>query len=217
MSGIRYIGLLSLLMLGLAAGCGADERGNGSISAQEQASREVPDFAACLARHLATHPAATAQDVYKFVHQSVAGPGHLIPNKQEALVYLEQEIADMGGSSEPEPLYEELGGELDLVRLNLRPYVEQGGDAEGLVDAMQKTAAAVTLDPEEMSRRLRFAADLLTRSGQDEERDALLRLVQEFANQGYPALHHSEAYSVVYRPAYRVISRAQANALVIAQ
>jgi hypothetical protein len=45
------------------------------------------------------------------------------------------------------------------------------------------------------------------------ERDALVNLLDEYAGRGYPALHHSEGYAAAYRPAYRVISREQADSL----
>ena len=34
--------------------------------------------------HLDTHPHARGDDLYKFLHQTVYGPGHAIPNRQAA-------------------------------------------------------------------------------------------------------------------------------------
>jgi len=205
-SGTLSIFVISLTMLSLVPGTVL-------AIAPEPDAREFPPFTDSLTRHLTTHPVFTAQDVYKFVHHSVAGPGHLIPSKEEALAYLQYEIANLKEAAQSEPLYEELGGELDLVRLNLRPYVKKGGDPLRLVEAMQMTAASVTLNKEEMARRLRIGASLLAERGLQKERDTLVNMLEENASRGFPALHHSEGYGAAYHPAYRVISREQADAL----
>jgi len=200
-------------MLSLVPGCGANNPSTVGASAPKHAPQKSPHFTECLAQHLTTHPVSTARDVYKFIHQSVAGPGHIIPSKEKALAYLQHEIANLKEAHQREPLYEELGGELDLVRLNLRPYIKRGGDPQRLVEAMQITAASVTLDKEEMSRRLRIGASLLSKRGLHKERDALVNMLKEHASRGYPALHHSDVYGAAYHPAYRVISRKQADTL----
>ena len=208
-----YVFLISFIMLSLVGGCGANSPSAVRASTPEHAPRTSPHFSECLAQHLTTHPVFTAQDVYKFVHQSVAGPGHFMPGKEEALAYLQHEIANLKEAPQREPLYEELGGEPGLVRLNLRRYVKRGGDLQRLVEAMQITAASVTLNRDEMSRRLRIGASLLARRGLHKERDALVNMLKEYASRGYPALHHSERYGAAYHPAYRVISREQADTL----
>jgi len=198
--------LTSLIMLSLVPG---------TVRAidPEPVARKFPPFTESLDQHLTTHPVFTAQDVYKFVHHSVAGPGHFIPSKEDALAYLQHEIANLDEGPRDERLYEELGGELDLVRLNLRPYIERGGDPKRLVEAMQSTAAAVSLNEEEMSRRLRIGASLLSERGLDNEHDVLVSMLEKYASRGYPAFHHSERYGAAYHPAYRVISREQADRL----
>ena len=212
--GDKKLRFLGVILLGLLAACGVDNPETAPVTATAQAFRQPPDFAASLDRHLDTHPVVTAEDVYKFVHQSVAGPGHLVPSQAQALEYLQQEIEGLGESIASELLYEELGGEADLVRMNLRPYIKRGGDAQRLVEAMQVTAAAVALDVDEMSRRLAVAASRLAERGRIEESAALEDIARELAGAGYPALRHSDAYRAAYRPAYRVISRQQADTLV---
>lgn len=211
--GTLSIILISLTMLSLVPGCAVNNASTVRASGPEPALQKSRQFTECLDQHLTTHPAFTAQDVYKFAHQSVAGPGHLVPSEEKALAYLQYEIANLKEAPEREPLYEELGGELDLVRLNLRPYVKRGGDPQRLVEAMQITAASVTLDTGEMSRRLRVGAALLSERGLHKEHDALVNMLREYASRGYPALHHSERFGAAYHPAYRVISRNQADTL----
>ena len=212
-SDTKLIFVVCLIASGLASGCAAFAASAARGAAPGAAFRTYPDFTECLVEHFSTHPDLAAQDVYKFVHQSVAGPGHLIPGGQQALAYLQQEIAGLGEAPSGEPLYEALGGEYDLVRLNLRPYVKRGGDPERLVEAMQLTAAAVTLRETEMSKRLRIGAAMLSQRGLQAESDALVGMLEEYASQGFPALHHSDRYAAAYHPAYRVISRTQADRL----
>ena len=43
--------------------------------------------------HLGDHPLAGAEDLYKFLHQAVYGPGHAIPNSQAAADWMVRELA----------------------------------------------------------------------------------------------------------------------------
>jgi hypothetical protein len=73
--------------------------------------------------HLDDHPLACADDLYKFLHQAVYGPGHAIPNREAAAAWMEREIENLDPPHEGESSCEVLGGEPPLVRVNLRPFV----------------------------------------------------------------------------------------------
>jgi hypothetical protein len=155
--------------------------------------------------HLEGHPLAAAEDLYKFLHQAVFGPGHAIPDRQAAAAYLERELAGLGPPLENEPRCEPLGGDLPLVRVNLRPFVADGGDAGALTDTFVATANRHRTDDEEMATVLDLAARWLPCAGRGEQVSELRELAAEMAAQGYPAIHHSEIYREAYRPAYRVV------------
>lgn len=167
---------------------------------------EEPEWTGYLVAHLRRYPLATAEDVYKFVHQSVYGPAHFIPDVAAARAYLDEELATLPPGPPDEPLVEELS--VDMVRVNLRPFVAGGGDREALLAALVASAAAVRGEPETMRSRLAAACRVLEESGRDGEAGRLAVLSQRLAAEGFPARHHSDAYANAYRPAYRVILRA---------
>ena len=160
--------------------------------------------------HLDDHSVAGAEDLYKFLHQAVYGPGHAIPNPEAAAAWMERELADLGPSPEGEPACEDLGGEPPLVRVNLRPFVAGGGDPDLLVAAFVASANREWGNSHRMEIVLSLAASYVQCAGHGELSPELEALNNELAAQGYPAIHHSEAYLEAYRPAYRVVEEALA-------
>ncbi len=157
--------------------------------------------------HLARYPLAEAEDVYKFVHQSVFGPAHAVPSRAEARRYLDEELAALPPGPAGEPMFDALDDDQSLARLNLRPYVSAGGDVERLLDAFVATAARVHGDAAVMRRRLAAAAAVLRALGRAETARQLDALAADRAAGDYAAGHHSAVYRDTYHPAYRVVLR----------
>jgi hypothetical protein len=115
-----------------------------------------------------------------------------------------------------EDLLEPIDPENRLVRVNLRPMLrmkgeggkrkdrEGGADAEWLVSALVVSARRVKGDPEQMKRRL-AAAVRWCRKNLPRQAVELERMAARAEELGYPAFHHSSAYTRAYCPAYRVI------------
>jgi hypothetical protein len=164
-------------------------------------------WASLLRDHLARYPLAAAEDAYKFVHQSVFGPAHAILSRDDARRYLDEELAALPPGPAAEPMLDLLSDDPALVRVNLRPFVAEGGDRERLLDAFVATASRVHGDPTIMRERLGAAVAVLRELGRAKAADGLAELAADMARNGYPAAHHSEAYRVAYRPAYRVVLR----------
>ena len=160
-----------------------------------------------LREHLGAHPAAGAEDAYKLLHQSVFGPGHLIPDRGTAAHHLAQEWEGLGETLPGEPLLEPLSDDPPLVRVNLRPYRDAGGSPGALVDALTASAAGVAGDPALLAACLEGAVDVLREKRGEAAAEELRRLALRTAGEGYPAVHHSEGYRQAYRPAYRVLLR----------
>ena len=153
-----------------------------------------------------------ARDFYKLIHQGVYGPGHIISSAAAAHKALVCELAalqvrspkDKGRMSESK--LETVDPVGRLVRVNLRPLFGQGGstDTEWLVSAMVESAWRVKGDPEQMKRRL-AAAVRWCRTNLPRQAAELERMAAWTEESGFPAFHHSSAYTKAYRPAYRVI------------
>jgi hypothetical protein len=164
------------------------------------------DRVAALADHLRRHPEAEATDAYKFLHQGVFGPGHMVSDRAAAARYLEGELAGLSSGDAFEPLCEPLGGDPSLVRIHLRPLVSAGHDPDHLVDAFVASANSVRGNTDDMVRALDASVAWLSTEGRDRLGAELSQLKSELETEAFPALHHSRAYSDAYHPAYRVVA-----------
>jgi hypothetical protein len=165
--------------------------------------------------HVARYPASGLLDVYKLLHQATFGPGHLIPNKRAAREWLEQESTLLTPAFS-EPLVESIHPENEIVRLHLRPYLARRGKLKLLVEAFVHTADVVEGDPQVMAARWRLFEMLCQPGGLFADRFALreARLLGMIrAKELWPAVHHSPDYQSAYQPAYRVLSRPEAESL----
>jgi hypothetical protein len=182
-------------------------------------------WSAVLTWHRERYPLLRAQDIYKLIHQSAFGPGHIIAGAVQARRMLREEMAALEVRSQEakakrqdpdEELLEAIEPGGRLVRVNLRPMLRMrdeggkrkgrdgGADAEWLTNALVESARRVRGNPEQMRRRL-SAAVRWCRENLPRQAAELERMAARAEESGYPAFHHSPAYSRAYRPAYRVI------------
>ncbi len=159
-----------------------------------------------LSEQLRRYPKIEAQDLYKLLHQSFFGAGHMVSDREDALAYLKQEVARMSSPSGPaEPLRESL---LDdrFERVHLRTFVAEGGELQALADDFVEAAAAPA-DRAGFERAAARVQVFLRERGRRALALALGELLRESRAHAYPARHHSEAYRQAYHPAYRVVKR----------
>lgn len=167
--------------------------------------------------HLVRYPAAGILDVYKLLHQGVFGIGHLIASKKAAREWLEHEFSQNNPAPD-EALVENIHPEGALVRLHLRPYLALTRAVTPLLDAMVRAAQQVQGDPDMLARRwawfeMACQPDRVY-AGRFEAREVRL-FGQVRAAESWPAVHHSPDYLDAYRPAYRVLTRSEAEALCV--
>ncbi len=183
------------------AACG----GWGTAHGPRPTTHAASPWSHLLRDHLARYPLAEAEDVYKLVHQSVFGPAHAVPSRDEAKRYLDEELAALAPGPAGEPLLDVLSDTPPLARLNLRPFVAAGGDRARLLDAFVATAATVHGDAAVMKEHLEIAIAVLRDLGREAMARQLDVLADDDALHGYPAGHHSATYRNAYHPAYRVV------------
>ncbi|MCU0291290.1 MAG: hypothetical protein MUF10_04785 [Thermoanaerobaculaceae bacterium] len=172
--------------------------GNPGVQPVEEGWRRV------VAAQLERYPEMQAEDVYKLAHQATFGPAHLITDEAAARRYLLAELGGVAADPAP-PLVEPLADNPRLVRVNLRPFKAAGGDPEVLLRALVATAASVSGEAAAMRGRLDVALEVLRERGRPAEAERLRVLGAALEARGFPAAHHSEAYTRSYRPAYRVV------------
>jgi len=146
------------------------------------------------------------QDLYKLLHQAALGSEHAVHDEQAARDWLERELVEMGDGPD-DPLIDPLSPDGRILRIHLRPYLRAGKDPESLLQAFIQTANSWSGSWEKLKKYGAAAARLAqagTGSIQREEMEAFFTKMEE---QDFPAVHHSEVYQRLYRPAYRVVAR----------
>ena len=189
--------LIALVILVAATAAGSES--------DQTPVENVGNIMVAFGAHLDDHPFAGAEDLYKFLHQAVYGPGHAISDREAAEARMEREIESLDPPIEGELSCEALGGEPPLVRVNLRPFVADRGDPDLLLDAFVSSAEPKRGESRRMTTVLSLAASYVQCAGRGELAPELKELSTELAEKGYPAVHHSEAYVEAYKPAYRVV------------
>lgn len=151
--------------------------------------------------HARRYPSWQVQDVYKLVHQAALGPAHMVTNAETARAWLMRELAEMG-EGPAEPVIDPISADGDIVRVHLRPYLAGGGDPETVLAAFLETANEYHGELDTLEAYLGQVA----RNGAFPipPMEAFFR---EMKGRGFPAVHHSDVYKDLYRPAYRVIGR----------
>jgi hypothetical protein len=174
----------------------------------------APASLALAGEHLRRYPAMQAIDVYKLLYQACRGPGHAVTDATAARRWLERE-AQSAARDPAQLLIEDLAPLGPFVRVYLAPYLSSGRSLEALANAFV-TSTAVTLanttSLAETCRQLAAAVATGALAG------APADLPAQFAAlgaEGFPAVHHSERYRTLYRPAYRVIAHAELAGLDI--
>ncbi len=124
-----------------------------------------PFFDAVLREQAKRYALMQPADLYKLVHQAILGPSHLFIGSNSNLESgLNVEIAEIGPAPalEPdEPEVEVLDPQLNLARVNLRPYLQHGGKVENLVRAIAQTAREHRGDRAEFLGALQRAEEMI--------------------------------------------------------
>lgn len=159
-----------------------------------------------LADQIARYPQMEIQDLYKLLFQAVMGSEHAISILDAARSWLKRELENLPEGPD-EPAIDVIAPDSNIVRVNLRPFIQSGGDPSSLLDAFVRTANEYRGTTE----RLRLYWSFAERMAEDgqlpfERTDmrAFFKLVEE---DEFPAVHHSTRYENAYHPAYRVIKQ----------
>lgn len=160
------------------------------------------ELSAILQAHFQQHQAVQPQDVYKLLFQRVFGPEHLIDNLRAVQERLYLEVLHLPEAPTTLPVVEPLS--LVLCRVNLLPFIRQGGSVSGLWKALRQTVHDYQPGTQEdllrawsLFRHTSYAGNFM-----DEQ---LEQFWQQMATAGFPAVHHSRAYAAANTPHYRVV------------
>jgi hypothetical protein len=158
-----------------------------------------------LGQHLQRYPHMELADIYKLLHQSALGPEHAVADPPAARARLKAEAASLGEGPE-DPMTDPISPDGKLARIHLRPYIDAGHGLDLLADAFIQTARTYPGAADKLVKFCGCLGDLAGAGGIPFPQDEVERYFQSIADQGYPAVHHSNAYREAYRPAYRVVA-----------
>lgn len=161
---------------------------------------------ATLLDHATRYPKWETADIYKLIHQAAMGSEHAAADERAARVRFLRELREMGPGPD-EPLIDPISPDGSIVRVHLRPFARLGLDEEMLLAAFLQTASEVRGSALPLESGLADAAMLAGEGliGLDPTEVEIFAMRMKAA--GFPAVHHSAAYSDAYRPAYRVAAR----------
>lgn len=166
-----------------------------------------PSIASVVRTHLERYPEAGLADIYSTLLHGALGPAHGTRDSVAAARWLSAELASLKAGP-PEPLIEDIAGDTSVVRINLRPFVALGGNGDSLLAAFLRSGQSVTPRPFRLAHALRELGELADAGTLPWSGDSLRRFVAQARVQDHDLLPHSEAYLAAYRPAYRVLARA---------
>lgn len=157
-----------------------------------------------LTEQLRTHPSMTPQDIAKLCYQAAHGAEHLLSDLDRARGYLRREFeataADAGI-----PLIEPISDA--VARVNIAAWKARGLSPDTLFDLF---AATATVSGEGDARLVEYLAEaevLLTQAETRISPEDWQAFSAWYAQNGRPAIHHSEAYRQAEKPAYRIVCR----------
>ena len=162
-----------------------------------------------LTAHYQTHPALEPQDIYKLIYQAVFGPEHSVRNRRAAAERLYLEVLHLpAGGLATGPRLEPLSPL--LCRVNLLPFVQQGGDVRGLWrifrQTLQEYRPGTLADLERYWKFFRITPWALRY-----EAAYLEQFWQRMATANFAPVHHSPSYTEASAPHYRVVLRKPLN------
>jgi hypothetical protein len=151
--------------------------------------------------HFERYPCMQVDDLYKLIYQATLGAEHAVASPKSARRWLEIELAEMG-EAPPEPIVDLISVDGTMTRIHLRSYLKAGGSIEVLLDAFIRTA-----------NNFRGEVDLIKKEWDRASQTCFIpasvmdAFIEKMKEQNYPAVHHSERYKSLYKPAYRVVLR----------
>lgn len=159
-----------------------------------------------LGAHAARYPGLGLEDIYKLLHQAALGPAHAV-NGETARARLAAELAGLIAGPR-EPLADPISPDGRLARIHLRAFAASGFDPDLLADAFTETARSWSPSTEKLAKFCGCLGDLADAGGIAFARTDVERYMTARSAEGWPAVHHSDAFRQRWLPAYRVVDLA---------
>ena len=160
-----------------------------------------------LINHYSAYPKIGISDVFKFLHQSALGCGHLVTSMSSALERIEREYAQV---TESVPKAEPLDGDYFRVHLSC---LKNGLSARTLARLFYLSAVPEYEGKTRLREKLEVMRELISEGTLPFDTHSFDSELSVWSDADYPPIHHSDAFRSEYRPAYRVIAKRYADYL----
>ena len=154
-----------------------------------------------LIQHYQSYPKLEAEDIFKYLFQSAFGCEHFVLSEDTAREYILREYATLPKSEQPKT--EPLDGDYSRVHLS---HLNAGLPPEALARLFCLSARKEEEGRALLEEKLEVAKELVEGGFLPLDGAEFSQKLAAWRALGYPALHHSNAFREVYRPAYRVIA-----------
>ena len=166
------------------------------------------DIRDSLRAHCARYPELALQDIFKALYQSAFGCEHLIAGPSAAADYIRAEAARSGDRISE--LVELLGGDYCRVHLGI---LQDGLSAETFARLFALSARHEECGREKLEAMLTALQTMADAGELPFSAQETAERIEAWRKEGFPPLHHSEAFRSAYAPAYRVLRRDFARVL----
>ena len=166
------------------------------------------DIQTFLRAHCARYPKLELQDVFKALYQSAIGCEHLIDDPSAAAENIRAEAVHSRDCAE-EPV-EPLGGSYCRVHLGV---LQDGLSAETLARLFVLSARHEECGREKLEGMLAILQAMADAGALPFSAQETAERIEAWRKEGFPPLHHSDAFRSAYAPAYRVLRRDFARVL----
>ena len=157
-----------------------------------------------LLAHAARYPKMEPRDAVKLLYQNEFGGGHMIPDEEKCLSYLESEYCSISPASGI-PILEDIGS--GFFRVNLAALDAQGITPKELGYAFIRSSSLHLGNKEEFLKKLQLLRELAAEGKMPFSLYDLDVYLADYEKSGYPPVSHSDAYRQAYSPAYRVVRK----------
>ena len=158
-------------------------------------------------RHCRAYPLLQPEDLFKFIHHSAFGCGHLIGDASAAEEWLRQEMDTCGD-----------GGGIELLphgicRVHLGYLKALGVSARSFARLFAFSAQKAVPGAAAAEQSLAAALDMAREGRLPFSFDVFSAAAGSWRKAGFPAIHHSDTFRDTYHPAYRVLHTGHAALL----
>lgn len=153
------------------------------------------------------HPGFQIKDLYKLVHQSCFGGGHLLQDRAKARKRLEDEWRNTEKIPPGETLIEVIDPSSEILRINLRVFKKTGGTVDRLFDAFEKSSESIQPNPDQFVAFWNSAIKWAENGVIDFSAEAMKDFLIDMGKENFPPVRHSKPYLEANRPSYRVVAK----------